>query len=82
MDSSTVTARVLMVVVVGRRRRSVLNGPAARSQHMYAECTYLLSKCDLLTPGMRIEAAALAVGRDRVQIRVVLCDKVQNCVTI
>jgi len=42
----------------------------------------LFSKCDLLWPDQRVEAAAQARGRDRVQICVVLCDKVWNCVTI
>ena len=41
-----------------------------------------LSKCDLLTPMMRIEAAALAVG-DRIGGKsVTKCNKVWNCVTI
>jgi hypothetical protein len=34
------------------------------------------SKCDLLTPILRIEAAALAVGDEMVQICVTKCNKV------
>ncbi len=36
----------------------------------------MLSKCDLLTPGLRIEAAALAVGDKMVQNSVTKCNKV------
>ena len=42
----------------------------------------MLSKCDLLTPMMRIEAATQAVGDEMVQISVTKCNKVWNCVTI
>jgi hypothetical protein len=41
-----------------------------------------LSKCDLLTPGLRVEAAALAVGLKMVWFSVTKCNKVWNCVTI
>ena len=39
-------------------------------------CTNLLSKCDLLTPGLRVEAAALAVGLKLVVKSVTKCNKV------
>jgi hypothetical protein len=42
-------------------------------------CAYtveMLSKCDLLTPIVRIEAAKAAVGLKRVQNSVGKCDKV------
>jgi len=42
----------------------------------------MLSKCDLLTPGLLVEAATLAVGDEMVQISVTKCNKVWNCVTI
>ena len=42
----------------------------------------MLSKCDLLTPGLRVEAAALAVGLKLVVKSVTKCNKVWNCVTI
>ena len=41
-----------------------------------------LSKCDLLTPGLRVEAAALAVGLEISGKSVTKCNKVWNCVTI
>ena len=53
---------------------------------MACVCAYIpwksLSKCDLLTPGLRIEAARLVVGLKIVQNRVTKCNKVWNCVTI
>ena len=51
-------------------------GPAAMV------CVYVyiqwksLSKCDLLTPGLLVEAAAQAVGDEMVQISVTKCNKV------
>ena len=42
----------------------------------------MLSKCDLLTPGLLVEAAALAVGDKMVWFCVTKCNKVWNCVTI
>jgi len=41
-----------------------------------------LSKCDLLTPILRIEAATLAERDEMVWISVTKCNKVWNCVTI
>jgi hypothetical protein len=41
-----------------------------------------LSKCDLLTPTLRIEAATLAVGDKIIGKSVTKCNKVWNCVTI
>ena len=53
---------------------------------MACVCAYMLcktlSKCDLLTSGLRVEAAAQAVGDEMVQISVTKCNKVWNCVTI
>ena len=53
---------------------------------MACVCAYIpwksLSKCDLLTPGLRIEAATQAVGDEMVQNSVTKCNKVWNCVTI
>ena len=47
---------------------------------MVCVCAYILwkplSKCDLLTPYMRIEAATLAVGDEMVQNSVTKCNKV------
>ena len=60
-------------------------GPAAMD---YTVCEYvcmcakMLSKCDLLTPILRIEAATQAVGDQMVQNSVTKCNKVWNCVTI
>ena len=45
-------------------------------------CAKMLSKCDLLTPILRIEAATQAVGDQMVQNSVTKCNKVWNCVTI
>ena len=48
-------------------------------------CVYVLktlSKCDLLIPIMRIEAATLAVGDEISGKSVTKCNKVWNCVTI
>ena len=42
----------------------------------------LLSKCDLLTPNLRIEVLRPGGEVKSVQKSVVKCDKVQNCVTI
>ena len=57
-------------------------GPAA----MACVCAYTLwkslSKCDLLTPGLLVEAAAQAVGLEMVWFSVQKCNKVWNCVTI
>ena len=57
-------------------------GPAA----MACVCAYILwkslSKCDLLTPGLRIEAATQAVGLKISRKSVTKCNKVWNCVTI
>ena len=41
-----------------------------------ANVLILLSKCDLLTPIIRIEAAKAAVGDEMVQISVTKCNKV------
>ena len=53
---------------------------------MACVCAYIpwksLSKCDLLTPGLRIEAATLAERDKMVWISVTKCNKVWNCVTI
>ena len=53
---------------------------------MACVCAYMLwkslSKCDLLCPGLRVEAAAQAVG-DKISAKsVTKCNKVWNCVTI
>ena len=57
-------------------------GPAA----MACVCAYMLcktlSKCDLLTSGLRVEAAAQAVGDEMVWISVTKCNKVWKSVTI
>ena len=45
-------------------------------------CVKMLSKCDLLTPCLRIEAAKAAVGLQMVWFSVTKCNKVWNCVTI
>ena len=45
-------------------------------------CAKSLSKCDLLTPAMRIEAAKAAVGLQMVQNSVTKCNKVWKSVTI
>ena len=53
---------------------------------MACVCAYMLwkslSKCDLLTPGLRVEAAALAERMKMVWFSVTKCNKVWNCVTI
>jgi hypothetical protein len=45
-------------------------------------CVKSLSKCDLLTPRMLVEAATLAVGLETGGKSVTKCNKVWNCVTI
>ena len=42
----------------------------------------MLSKCDLLTHILRVEAATQAVGDEMVWFSVTKCNKVWNCVTI
>jgi hypothetical protein len=42
----------------------------------------MLSKCDLLTPTLRVEAATQAVGGKMVWISVTKCNKVWKSVTI
>ena len=42
----------------------------------------MLSKCDLLTPMMLVEAAKAAVGDEIIGKSVTKCNKVWNCVTI
>ena len=42
----------------------------------------MLSKCDLLTPMMLVEAATQAVGLKIIGKSVTRCNKVWNCVTI
>jgi hypothetical protein len=42
----------------------------------------MLSKCDLLTPRMRVEAATLAVGDKIIGKSVTKCNKVWKSVTI
>ena len=61
------------------------NGPAAMDQHVceyVCICAKMLSKCDLLTPAMRVEAATLAERDEMVVKSAEKCDKVWNCVTI
>jgi hypothetical protein len=60
-------------------------GPAAMDYTLFVYvciCVKWLSKCDLLTPGLRVEAAALAVGDKIIGKSVTKCNKVWNCVTI
>ena len=45
-------------------------------------CVKSLSKCDLLTPALRVEAATQAVGDKIIGKSVTKCNKVWNCVTI
>ena len=67
-----------MSLVENSAHRPRCNGLCMR---VYA-CVYVyiqwksLSKCDLLTPGLRVEAATLAVGDEMVQISVTKCNKV------
>ena len=53
---------------------------------MACVCAYMLwkslSKCDLLTSGLRVEAAAQVKGDEISGKSVTKCNKVWNCVTI
>ena len=64
-------------------------GPAAMDYIVFvyvckcsAKLLILPSKCDLLTPGLLVEAAAQAVGLKTGGKSVTKCNKVWNCVTI